>query len=293
MLSNYVFDTRFCRKFALVMLLMEASVLTSCTGRKGGDEGSNHDDGLSVEDEWEAEEDTLVYDLPETPLPETVDESFLDFFYTFLHRRSFQLERVNYPVEVTDEMGEVVETLRNGRSITEALHFLDSDYLVMLLGENDDPYDYLSRNALHAELQQLTLQSGSSRSYAFDRGDEGWKFSGIHYEGAGRNESFVRFYHSFVCDSLFRSAHLADEIFISIPSSEDEMEMVDGNIDPTQWEVFTPELPQQQLLLLDLGESDNVRGGVKFVKCSVASSMLEVLTFEKTDNDWKLVRYEE
>lgn len=266
--------------------------LMSCGGKKTND--SVESDTLSAEEPDADEEylDTLVYDTDDTPLTEAVDESFLDFFYTFLNRRSFQLQRVTYPVPVHDASGEVVETLKNGRSVSDAFQFAGYDYLVMLLGPEQDPYDYLNSDARHAEIRQMDLVGGGCRSYAFDRQEEDWYFTGIQQE-ANYHDGFVHFYAKFANDSVFRAEHLSPEIFVSLPSTEDEMEMVDGNIDSGQWDVFSPELPRQSFLLLTMGEEVEKPHSVKFVKCGVASSMMEILTFEREDNDWKLVRYEE
>lgn len=293
MLSKYVLCTRFCGKSAFLTALFGVLLLASCGGRKNVNEHDVANEEVMTDDEWEAEEDTLVYDMPETPLPGTVDESFLDFFYTFLHRRSFQLERVAYPVEVKNEQGEVLETLRNGRSISQALEMADMEYLIMIIGEDSDPYDYLGQDAKHAEIQQVELSNATCRSYAFDHTEVGWKFTGIHYETTGQMEDFVRFYYQFTSDSIFRNEHLAEEILLSIPSTEDEMVMMDGNIDPSQWDVFSPELPKEQLLVLNIGDEEDLHHGVKFVMCSLASSLMEVLCFNKNGNNWKLIKYEQ
>lgn len=293
MLLDDVISVHFSRKYCFLLILLSLIGFTSCGGKKPVLFDDSTADGTNKEEDFEEMEDTLVYDLPETAIPETVDESFLDFLYTFLHRRSFQLERVAYPVMVVNEDGEILETLRNGKSVNAELQFDSFEYLVMLIGEDQDPYDYLDQVADHAEVKQVNLHSVSCRTFVFDLRDEGWMFTGIRHENVGRDESFVRFYNHFVTDSIYRDEHLAQEIFVSLPSSDDDMEMIDGNIDSGQWDVFAPELPKDHLLLLDLGTHVNTSSGVKFVKCSVASSMLEVLTFEKEANDWKLIRYEE
>ncbi len=266
--------------------------LTSCGGKKAVDRAEADTLSPMEDDMDEAYLDTLVYDTDDTPLTEAVDESFLDFFYTFLNRRSFQLQRVKYPVQVLDESGEVTETLKNGRSVSAAFQFAGYDYIVMLLSPEQDPYDYLNCDALHAEIRQVDLASGHSRTYAFDRQEEDWYFTGIRQE-TSYHDAFVHFYSKFANDSVYRTEHLSPEIFVSLPSTEDEMETVDGNIDSGQWDVFSPELPQQSLLLLCMGEEAEMPHSVKFVMCGVASSMMEILTFEREDNDWKLVRYEE
>lgn len=279
--------------FGLLSLLL---ALVACKGGKtDGESTGGTSDAMELQDEYdeEEEEDTLVYVIPETPLTDAVDESFPDFLYTFLHRKSFQRQRAAYPVEVRDESGEVVETLRNGRSVSEAVCLPEQDWFVLLIDQDADPYDYMDQDVESAEMQHVSLSSAHIRTYGFNRTPEGWKLTSVSSRTAGSERAFLNFYHRFATDSIYRSAHLAEEIFISIPSPEDEMETINGNIDSDQWDVFAPELPEGEILVLDIGTALDRHRGVKFVKCSVASSMMEILTFERNENDWKLVRYEE
>ena len=293
MLSIKVINARFRNNLCTAFLLSLLVGMVSCTGRKSP-ASDGETEGLTKEEEdLEWEEDTLVYDIPDAVVPETVDESFLDFLYTFMHQRSFQLKRVAYPIEVRDKDGMVTETLGNGRTVSHALSQFSPDNIVLLLKEDQDPYDYMSLMAEHAEIQQIDVRSGVSRSYAFDRRDGEWMFTGIHSESEDKVKNFIHYYHQFTNDSIFRENHLAAEIFVTLPSSDDEMDMLDGNIDSGQWDVFSPELPRETLLVLDLGQGAEDGRSVKFVKFGVASSMMEVLTFGWDDGDWKLIRYEE
>lgn len=286
---------RFCFKgFGLLTLLL---ALVACKGGKADGEDVAGTETVveqaGGDDEYDEGEDTLVYVIPETPLTEAVDESFPDFLYSFLNRKSFQRQRAAYPVEIRDESGMVVETLRNGRSVSEAVRLPEQDWFVMLMAQEADPYDYLDQDVESAEMQVVSLASGRIRSYAFNRLPDGWKLTGISERTAREERAFLDFYHRFATDSIYRSSHLAEEIYISIPSPEDDMETINGNIDPDQWDVFTPELPEGDILVLDIGTALDDHRGVKLVKCGVATSMMEILTFEKNMDEWKLVRYEE
>ncbi|GEM_PF-6191027 len=278
--------------FVVLPLALFAVLLLSCKDVKQCDGASNSDE-MEVDDDQEAESDTLVYEVSDAPLPEAVDESFLDFFYTFLNRKGFQSERTAYPVEVKSRDGQVKEVLNNGRSVREAVGSLHNDYIVMILDENQDPYDYLALQVDHVEVKKVTLHTGLCHSYSFDRRQDGWMFTGIHEEGGAEKAAFVSFLNHFVTDSIYRDDHLADEIFLTIPSDEDDMEVIDGNISPDQWSVFAPEMPHDTMLLLEMGNAAFDDNSVKMVKCDLASSMLEVLTFKKEGDEWKLVRYEE
>lgn len=292
-MSANCFGMHFTPFFRGSFILLVLLGIASCTGGRQPDSQDAVSETYQEEEDESEEEDTLVYVVPDSPLTEAVDESFMDFLYTFLHRRSFQLQRVAYPVPVMDETGQVVETLRNGRSVQEAVRRLEQDNFIMFMDEDSDPYDYMGQHVSRAQMQWVNLHSGTMRSFGFDRQSDGWKLSDIRDVNAYRQGAFLDFYRHFVTDSIFRDEHLAQEIFISIPSVEDETDMINGNIDPGQWDVFAPELPHDNILVLDMGTEVDASRGVKFVKCGVATSMMEILTFCREDNDWKLVRYEE
>lgn len=297
-MSAKVFSAHFKPILAIFVCMALCFGMVSCGSKRAADT-EHAGDYLTEQDEEEMEyEDSLVYDIPETPLTEAVDESFLDFFYTFLQRSSFQLERVEYPIQVMDEDGEVLEVLSNGRSVRKSIHMSLDDCLVMLMGEESDPYDYISQLTDHAEIQLVDLSNRHRRCYRFDRRQGDWMFTGIDLRKHGRHSSFLKFYEQFVTDTLFRDQHLANEIFVTLPPSDEDMEdmeAIDGNIDRSQWDVFAPELPVDNIVLLSMDEEmpTETDGGMKLVKCELASSMMEVLTFEREDNDWKLIRYEE
>ncbi len=294
MMFANVFCARLYRLFAPIGLGLIVVFLLSCTGKHTTSTSSSEEVELMDDSDEDEEADTLVYESYDAPLTDAVDESFLDFLFTFTYRRAFQLERVAYPIEVRDEDDEVVDVLKNGRSISNALHFSDYDYFVMVMNENEDPYDYMNREVKHAEVHEIKLDNGWRDIFVFDKQeDDTWKFTGINRMHDGIHDDFFHFFGRFVNDSIFQDEHLASEMFISIPSNDDDMEMVNGNIDPGQWEVFAPEMPHESVLLLDMGDTEDVHRGVKLVKCSLASSMMEVFTFEREDNEWKLVRYEE
>ena len=284
--------THFRRNFFFLSLLFSTFLSSACRGRQVGQEVEEAPVGLSPED-WE-EDDTLVYDIPDAPLTDAVDESFPDFLYTFLNRKSFLQQRAAYPVEVTDGGGQVLEVLRNGRSVSQAVQLDVGECFFMLVGVDVDPYDYLGQDAFHAEISQVDLSSKTGSVYLFDKMSDQWNITGIRRGGENGHPAFLDFYHRFATDSIFQSDHLASEIFVSLPNEEDDVEeVIEGNIDSGQWEVFAPELPHGTLHILEMGQPADDSRGIKLVKCSVASSMMEILTFEREGHDWKLVRYEE
>ena len=293
-MSVNVFRAEMRRCLCLGLLFLGLASLAACVGRNNGLKGGEVEmEEGQEEDLEEQEEDTLVYVLPETPIAEAVDESFIDFIYTFIHRKAFQMERVKFPVDVRNDAGEVVETLKNGRSISANMQLEGYDCFVMLLHEDQDSYEYLSNEVPMASVKEVDLARGVQTSFEFEKLEDIWRFTGIKRGEITAHRAFLRFYNNFANDSLFLRDHLESEIFVSLPSSDDEMQTVDGNIDAGQWEAFAPELLTGSILLLDMGPDADDSHSVKMVKCGVASSMMETLMFKKEENDWKLIRYEE
>lgn len=286
------FYSLFRSKSRALLLALGMMCLCSCGGSKQQEAADEQALSASDDPEGELDVDTLVYDVPDAPLTEAVDENFIDFLYTFINRSGFKQQRAAYPVKVFSASGDVETTLTNGRSVSDAVVLPDYDYFVMLMDEHDDPYDYMDRANEHAELHLIQLQQFNMLTYVFDKQQGQWNFTSIRKRDHDQYDGFLHFYLHFASDETFRHDHLANEIKISIPDDE-SMEMIEGNIDASQWDVFAPELPTGSLLILDLDAAEREGQGLKLVKCGVSTSMMEVMTFHRDGEAWKLVRYEE
>lgn len=293
MMFGYNFHAVFGRFPALLLLIM-VLLLWSCGAKKEAvtDDQETCDETTLQEDE-DVEADTLVYEIEDAPLTDAVDESFVDFLYTFYNRRGFLQQRSAYPVHVLNAAGEEEELLTSGKAVSKAVHLPEVDFYMFLMDGHSDPYDYLDRQTAHAALHVMRLSDTTQRTYAFDKQNGEWMLTAVKVSENAENQDFWRFYQHFASDSLYMQQHLSPEIFITMPSPDDEMQMIDGNIDPDQWDVFGPELPYDTILLLDMGTTHSEVSTLKLVKCGMASSMMEVLTFEKEGNEWKLIKYEE
>ena len=97
--------------FRRILLLFSGVLLMACSGNKRGhiiDFGSSDADTV-FSDTLETNADTLLLDLEtiDTPLPESVDELFNDFLFSFDQSNRLQRSRIQFPLRVIDARGDV------------------------------------------------------------------------------------------------------------------------------------------------------------------------------------------
>lgn len=284
----------FIRFTFLSMVLCCATLcgITSCNGKQ------------SAQQEWvdsvleecdTIPEDTLVYEIEEAPLSVGVDENFMDFFYTFTHNRNFMLSRLQLPLSVRNEEGEELRVLRKLSDFDKEFLASAKDYYVLLLSDMSELEADLSSSAREAEVHVIDLNNNVFRLFGCVRKDDGWKVSSESESPLSEhpNSSFWNFYHHFVQDSVYQVAHISQPLSISLPDEESEGELIEGNIDADQYVVFAPELPMSHVLMIHFNDIKRNPNHVIFIKCGVSSSMMDILTFERVDGEWKLVKLEE
>ena len=266
--------------------------VTGCHGRQTADEAWV-DSVLEACDS--IPEDTLVYDVVDAPLSEAVDGSFVDFLYTFTHNRTFQLSRLRLPLAVVDNASETLRYIRTQRAFDGEFNPTNKDCYVLLLNDMDEMNEAFGDGATEATLHLVDLPESRVRCFDCVRSEGIWQVtaeSDIPFSQHSRG-GFLEFYHRFVTDSVFQIAHVAQPLSISMPDEDEEDEMIEGTIDADQFPVFAPELPLGQFIIMECGIRGHNPHRVVMVKCGMASSMMDVLTFEKESNGWKLVSMEE
>lgn len=269
--------------------------LSGCSGKQQADQ----DWVDSVLEECDClSEDSLVYDVEDTPLSEAVDENFNDFFYTFTHNKTFRLSRVQFPVSVVDHADEELRMLKNQRDFEQEFAPTSNDYYVLLLNDVAELADDPASQIQTADVDLVDLHNEHVRRFACARTNGQWKLLSEKELAFSSHPvgGFLDFYYHFEKDSVFRIDHVAQPLSISMPEeddeSDDESELIEGTIDADQFPVFAPELPQGKIIMMDYGLLHSHPSRVVMVKCGMASSMMEMMTFERDEEGWKLVKLE-
>ncbi len=281
--------------FSLVCMVFYCAAFgcfVSCSGKQS----ANQDWVDSVLEDCDSiPEDTLVYEIEETPISKGVDENFIDFFYTFTHNRQFQLERLQLPLAVKDTDGEVLRNIRKLSDFDKEFTPSSKEYYVLLLSDISELEQDFSSKAKSVEVDVINLASNEYRFFDCVRKDEGWTVTAVSELPLASHPygSFWRFYHQFVQDSVYQVAHINQPLAISLPDEDNDGELIEGNIDADQFSVFAPEMPNGHVLMIHYNGIEKDAKHVVMVKCGVSSSMMDIMTFECEEGEWKLVKLEE
>lgn len=239
-------------------------------------------------------EDTIFFDEADEMMSEAVDENFNDFIYAFLRSKSFQMERVAFPVPVVDGTDKTERVISSGRDFNREFAPTSTDYYILLLSDisqmEADPASQIS----NAELHIVDLDNVRAHRFAYANNGGEWKLTSANVEPFAEYSagSFFNFYRQFVSDTEFQTQHIAQPLKVSMPDEEDG-EVVEGTIDADQFAVFSPELPEGRIIMLDYGIMKPNAERVVFVKCGMSNGMMDILTFEQEGGTWKLVEMEE
>ncbi len=267
-------------------------LVTSCgRGRMGSD--SDMQDTTWVEDTLMTDSVAEVEEEMDEAVEENrVDGSFDDFIFTFTRLPHLQVQRTDMPLPYTKADGE--EAMVNDRHAIGNFDFLKGDFYTVFYGsmrELEADRDETDSVVL-VDRVDLTLQS--MRTYTFRRNAGKWHLTHMadHPFAEDVLSDFYRFYAHFSTDSVFQAHALAPQLYVSIHDTEDELSVIDGTIDASQWTSFCPEVPS--------GVISNIRFGQHYTpqrivmqKCGMGTGLQEVFTFSHDAGAWRLKSYED
>ncbi|MGN0232948.1 MAG: DUF4348 domain-containing protein [Bacteroidaceae bacterium] len=273
-------------------LLLVILLAASC---KRGQTGSETDLKDST---WMA--DTLTSDSladVEEDMDEAVDEnrvdgSFGDFIFTFIRLPHLQVQRTNIPLPYINADG-VVEDVSD-RSAIGDFDFLKGDYYTVLYGSMRELEAEHDETDTLVRVDRVNLEEQCVRTYTFERQKGKWRLTRMrdHRFADDVLSDFYRFYSRFSTDSVFQSHSLAPMLHVSIHDTEDELSIIEGTIDASQWDSFCPEVPS--------GTISNIRYTQHYTsqrivmqKCGMGTGLQEVFTFQDEGSGWRLRSYED
>lgn len=220
-------------------------------------------------------------------------EAFSDFIYAFTHNGRFQAERIRFPLPVRDIDGSETR-ITSGKRFRSEFLIPNNDYYTLILGDMNQMDDYQNDSSLtDVAFQFLSLADLRVDSYNFKRTDGRWFLenrSKSHVDA--QLIDFMHFYHRFITDSIFQQESLSRNLSLAIEESEDSEEEISGTIDPDQWPAFRPEMPSGEFVNIDFGQSYPNPGRIHLLKCGISNGMLDIFTFQRDGEQWKLISYE-
>ncbi|MCM1107472.1 MAG: DUF4348 domain-containing protein [Clostridium sp.] len=239
-----------------------------------------------LKDEWPMEQ------AEEEQFPQSVDELFDDFAFEFARNEQFQLERVHFPLPLIRQDGDTA--LIGKRDWKQTDLFLKQDFYTVIFNSHSQMDLEKSTNCEHVTVEWLYLTEEYSRNYNFQRTNGTWRLNDIHdipFSGTVLYD-FLRFYRNFAADSVYQNQHIATPLRYTTEDPDDDMQMLEGTLDADQWPDFRPELPADIITNVCYGQSYRNRHKMVLLKRGISNGLLDILTFDKSDGQWRLAAYE-
>ena len=233
----------------------------------------------------------IVKPESEEKLPDTADELFDDFVFEFARLKSVQLKRVNFPLPVV-EFGDT--TWVQADNWEHEYLFLNQDFYTVFFNDESQMELEKSTDLERVDVEWLMPEQEKVRVYTFEREQGRWRLvmETIRPFNDSPLADFMRFYQRFAEDDDFQQASVASQLHFITIDPDDDFNMIEGTLSREQWETFKPQLPSGTLTNIRYGQEYHNPNRMILVKRGIANGLMEVLSFRKTDDSWKLVSFE-
>lgn len=279
------------RKDWYLLVFVLALVMGSCQWRSSApeEEEAYVDSTLLI-----VESDTLPKEQEEV-MPVKADGTFDDFLFNFVRSARLQKERVRFPLPVV--MEDSTRQMMSAEDWTDEFYFLsDAEFYTILWNSEEQIEEQKTDTAENnVSVEQILLVSQEIRRYDFQRKKGKWMLVRLRHlpfeaDSAG---DFLKFYSRFSSDSLYREAHMAPYIAVSLLDPADDMVHIEGSIEREQFPIFCPEVPSVSISNILYGQPYDNPSRMILQKTGYGNEMQEIFTFAKQNNkDWRLVKYE-
>lgn len=273
----------------LVSIFASVLLMFACEGSKM----ANNDSEVpadSIVNGIEAEAaDTLEQLIENTPMPKAADELFDDFFFNFAANRKLQVERIKFPLPLIT--GDKVDSVYKSEWKME--HFFMRQGYYTLIFDSRRQMDLGKDTAVnHVIVEKIFFDIKTVRQYIFDRINGLWMMQAINIMPIYKNDnaSFLKFYQSFVTDSIFQIESLDETVQFVGPDPDDDFEQMEGVITPDTWMAFAPEMPSEMIYNINYGQNPGVSNYKIFVIRGISNGLEMEMTFRKQDGRWLLTK---
>lgn len=268
----------------VIIGLYAVLLLIGCTGNKT-DEAQNQD---SVAAPSVADTDSISVKA-EMP-PTAADGLFDDFMYSFMRNRSFQTERIKFPLTVRTD-GKTATLSKEEWKFDR--FYSRNDVYTMLFDDEKSVGREKDSNVVHVIVEWIYLDKGRVKQYIFDKYNGRWMMTGVdaHSLAESTNKDFYDFYRRFSTDESFQQKHIENP-FAFKTYDFDTYQELEGVLDVAQWADYRPELPQKVITNINYEQAYADNGNRVFVITSPSAGMSCTLHFKKKQSGWMLVGLE-
>ncbi|MBR1594534.1 MAG: DUF4348 domain-containing protein [Alloprevotella sp.] len=274
-------------RLPLFLLPAALVLLSACRGHKTDAPAAPADTPV-VETTCDTLTDSIATDEPEPPA--AADGVFDDFIFNFMRNRSFQRQRVSFPLPVRD--GGTERSLQASEWRHDRIFSKDDVYALLF----DSP-KAMSKKAYagqdSAVISVLNLTAESVKHYVFHKERGAWMLTSVSTKAVRDEEGgdFMSFLLRFSASGEFRRSHVAQS-FDLVVLDPDTFEPMQGTAEASQWDDYAPELPTDKLALVTHGGVK--AGGTERILqvTSLEGAMSSLITFRRQGGRWTAVKLE-
>ncbi|MCH5309128.1 MAG: DUF4348 domain-containing protein [Prevotella sp.] len=276
-------------KKLFVALFAGLLLIFSCTGNKTPRVEEEVAEDSAADTTEVSVTDSLEQLIMDTPMPRAADAMFDDFIFNFAANKRLQLERIVFPLNMTEKD----TTVQVERSAWKMEHLFMNQGYYTLLFNNDKQMSLMKDTAVNeAIVEKIQLRKKQVKNYVFHRIRGAWMMTEVRVTPLEENvnASFLAFYQRFVTDSAFQVQSLNSMVEFVGPDPDDDFHQLEGVITPDTWEVFAPQLPSRTLYNIIYGKSVPEGNEKIFLMRGVANGLETELRFKKVGNKWLLMK---
>jgi len=272
-----------------MMVLSFALGLLSCGGRKNIVDV----DELHRQDSLESVMDTLQLVDEEVAPPVAVDGLFDDFFITFVTNPTFQMQRIDFPLPVTD--GESSMTLP--KSEWEKYNkFIYQDEFSVIIEDDDDVLVKNDTTVRRVSVELINLDERMADVYTFRKENAIWKLSTIDRTELENlpNGLFLSFFVHFMNDSTFQQKSIDETLRVLTANDTEEDILSESVYTDEEWQDLKHEIPmpKREFVNIDYGQPSRGVRHKQLLLQSMTDDMFLKLKFHKYHTEWKLIEIE-
>lgn len=223
------------------------------------------------------------------PMPAAAEELFDDFIFNFAANRRLQMERIDFPVTVS-EGGLTLSIAREEWSMER--FFMREGCYTLILDSHAQLAMAKDTSVCRVVVEQFDLRSAAVKHYRFDRVAGRWRMTSMAHGPLSDNVNapFITFYEQFATDSTVRVASIADPLRVTAPDVDDDFRYVTSELSAAEAVAMVPDdLPSGTLYNIVYGERQYKRADKKvLILRGVANGMEVELTFRRRGGVWQL-----
>lgn len=292
---------KFCNRFAYIAGVMKKVVLgfivlvllSSCNNKKAKIDPFEPLTNLVDSVKGFHQEDSVIEEQIEDPVPMKADESFDDFIYSFASDDKMQHQRTVFPLPYY--MDDTATRIEESNWEQDVL-FTRQEYYTLLFDKEED-MDLAQDTALNSvQFEWIYLEPRRMKKYYFQRTKGAWILEAIneHKMKETENESFADFFYRFANDSVFQCERINEPLTFVTTDPDDDFSIMETTLELNQWLAFKPVLPVDKLSNINYGQTNVATSRIKILALKgIGNGFSNTLYFKRIGSKWKLYKFED